>query len=91
MKRGLSLSFCVRDIAEGRVRIEDVEVIVTNTCARTSQDWTRLIDQYSRTYWRGCADRAVRVLEILLASNRIVQPRVDDPDYQHSINQGVWQ
>lgn len=91
MMRGLSLSFCVRDIAEGRVRVEDVEMIVTNTCARSVQDWERLMDQYSRSYWRGCAEQARRVVELLLASNRIVQPRVENPDYRHSIDRGVWQ
>lgn len=90
MKRGLSLSLCVRDIIDGRVNVEDVEVIVTNTAARDSNDWSKLMDQYCNSYWRGQSDRARRVVDLLLAADRIVQPRLNDRDYRHDISNGVW-
>lgn len=53
-KIGFSLSFCVRDIAEGRVKYEDVHHIVTGCSPENEQQWMELLDQYAKTYWRNC-------------------------------------
>ncbi len=91
MRPGLSLSLCVAEILNGRVRVEDVREIRTNTRAITEEDWERLLDGYCRTYWRQDPERARRVVTALRESQRITQPRVDDPDYGHTINDGIWE
>ena len=49
---GLSLSFCVRDILDGKVAVEDVECIVAGTAAETDEDWECLVVGYAQSYWR---------------------------------------
>jgi len=90
MKIGLSLSRCVADVINGVVKVEDINHIITNTCARDEHDWTTLIAGYCRSNWRANPVRAVRVVDLLRAAKKIVQPRVDDPDHFHSIRNGIW-
>jgi hypothetical protein len=49
---GLSLSFCVIDILEGRISEEDVEVIITSCKCSTQEDWEIVREHYVNTYWR---------------------------------------
>lgn len=75
---GLSLSYCIHDIAEGHVSLADVEKIITGTRCNTTADWAILLDDYGRTYWRNTREQAFRALAILLATGRIDQPRTRD-------------
>jgi hypothetical protein len=68
---GLSVSLCIRDIANGKVNIEDVDQIIGGTCCRTPEDWTGLVYQYCKTYWSGVEDLAVGILTILIRDGRI--------------------
>ena len=87
---GLSLSFCVKDILAGAVAIDDVAMIVTNTAAETDDDWRALLEHYGARYWRADPARGQAIAEALRASGRVEQPRLTDPDYQHSTAGGHW-
>jgi len=88
---GLSLSFCIRDIMAGKMLEADVTKIITNTSARTEADWDRLCAGYRQTYWRSFeADAVIALIQRLRAQGKIEQPRLEDPDHEHSINAGVW-
>ena len=71
-KLGLSLSFCIRDIAEGRVDINDVHHIVTGCSQEHEQHVNGIIADYVRSYWRKCAVKAVEVFDELRRTNRIM-------------------
>ena len=88
-KIGLSLSMCVKDIAEGKVSFDEVAVIVAATCARDAHGWERLMDGYGRTAWRDLPTVPFIVAR-LRAFGKIVQPRIYDPDHSHSISKGWW-
>lgn len=75
---GLSVSFCIRDIAWGKVELGDVRCIMAGTCARSMQDWQFVADEYCRVYWKDCAEDACMILNHLLHENLIVQPRLED-------------
>lgn len=49
-KTGLSLSFCVRDIAEGKAALSDVEKIISGTKAETEKDWAEIAKRYLQVY-----------------------------------------
>jgi hypothetical protein len=83
MKIGLSLSFCIHDLIAGRVREEDVSVIVTNTRAPDDTTWDRLMASYGRSYWRDNAQASIDLATLLRKEGRIVQPRTRDPSYAH--------
>ena len=51
MKYGRSLSFCVRDILNGEVKLEDVGAIVTSTLMRNEKDLKQVFDSYMESYW----------------------------------------
>jgi hypothetical protein len=90
MKRiGLSLSFCIKDICDGKVAFDDVAVIITNTRANDAVDWRRLTESYSRSYWSQIPNAAA-MADRLRRMGRIVQPRLDDPEHHHSIVGGWW-
>jgi hypothetical protein len=70
---GLSVSFCIREIAAGQVVIADVEKIVAGTNASTPEGWEKI---YRGSYWRDDPDKCEQILRKLLAEGKIQQPRV---------------
>jgi hypothetical protein len=54
MNIGLSISFCVKDIAAGKVPYESVHLVIagTNTDNGDPAKLQRVINAYSATYWR---------------------------------------
>jgi len=70
---GWSLSFCVKDIFEGKISIDDVLAIASGTSFTNDESsWELLLDSYSKSYWikdpKKCKEIANRL------RNRIVQP-----------------
>jgi len=88
---GLSVSFCVRDIALGQVRYEDVEYVVGSTRAATAGDWEKVIAKYKKTYWlwSDVPDEAEVICRRLLAEGKIQQPRLEGW-YGTDITKGHW-
>mgnify|MGYP000860485613 CR=1 FL=1 len=89
---GLSLSFCIADIITGKVPLEDVELIITGTACRTPDHWESLLEQYKQTYWRYDESHVAnpeQVLNYLLLSGKIYQPRLND-EQPPRIGRGHW-
>jgi hypothetical protein len=88
---GLSLSMCLKDILAGTVAEGDVTKIVTMTAAPTTADWDALGARYRTVYWRKFdGDAAIALMQRLWAQGKIEQPRLDDPEYGHTIAGGWW-
>lgn len=73
---GYSLSGCVKDIIEGKVGIDQVDVIIAGTHCKSSRDWEGLVRSYQSMYWASDPEQAVGVLMKLASEGRIIQPRV---------------
>jgi len=71
---GLSLSFCIMDIIEGRVAEEDVSHIVTGTRAVTEASWDRMVERYSSIYWSEDPQRASELVSSFREAGKIGQP-----------------
>jgi len=84
---GLSVSLCVRDIAEGKVSINDVEKIIGGTNAQTPEDIDYLIESYKMIYWR--SSKAEEICRKLFAEGKIEQPRTEGNPPPHIAN-GHW-
>lgn len=87
---GLSFSFCIRDIADGRVPLGGVEMLRAGTMAATPEEWDRVIVAYRRTYWSDNPDECERIARHFLSiEGTVVQPRLngEDPGY---IGDGHW-
>ena len=85
MKIGLSLSACVADIVAGRVKIDDVAVIVANT-AHDLCTSNGFFDAHkslceTSTPCRQCPNITWTVLQQL--GGRIEQPRLRNPKHAH--------
>ncbi len=81
---GLSVSFCVRDIASGKVSIDDVEKIIAGTCVSTPEHWEEVIKSYMESYWsfggqESTPEACEQICRQLLAEGKIEQPRLADP------------
>jgi hypothetical protein len=87
---GLSLSLCVAEILEGKVKLEDVSALRTNTRAASEMDWAYLTSHYCLAYWRRDPERALRIVRMLREAGRIQQPRLENPDHCHHTDQGIW-
>ena len=99
MITGLSLSLCVKDVLCKRVEQEDIYQIVSNTAFPSAE---AAYTHYSQSYWDGEwittetdeqyitweKDHVMDILNSLWG--RVVQPRLVDPNYQHSIAEGHW-
>ncbi len=88
MKIGLSLSFCIKDIIEGRVPLSDVLRIEAGTCA-TPERWPELMDEYAKVYWTKDPERAKRIATNLYRYGMIDQPRLRG-EKPANISDGWW-
>lgn len=86
---GLSLSFCVADIARGKVDLEQVVKIVANTAAATPAEWGKLITSYKKTYWQDFPEKCGLIVKKLLNEGKIEQPRLEGKGI-HNIAKGHW-
>lgn len=77
MKVGLSLSFCVRDIIEKRVALDEIKFISAGTKAPTPEDWQEVLETYKRIYWHKDPEEAETYFWRLLNTGRIIQPRLE--------------
>lgn len=75
---GTSLSFCVKDIMEGKVKLEDVILIITGTNAWGQKSWEDLIVMYKESYWRADPTKGMQIANHLLFTGRIFQPRASN-------------
>lgn len=73
---GLSLSKCVRDIANGKVPINKVKKIIAGTKCRDDDSWDWLLREYSFFKWQGFPE-AVLIARQLRSEGKIEQPRVE--------------
>ncbi len=90
-KYGRSLSFCVKDILSGKVSLEDVGVIVTSTECKTNDDWERLLELYSNSYWRSFPKNDARnILYSLIDNGNIYQPRLVNGMCQSLVGVDNW-
>ncbi len=70
---GLSLSFCVRDIASGSVPIEAVQHIVSGCSPINEEDvQNEILTPYLKSYWRGDQTGCLTVFNALRDSHRIM-------------------
>jgi len=69
---GLSVSFCILDIVEGRVNFDDVEFIIGGTNFRTV---SAAVESYGQSCWRSNPTGCQEVLEKLVKNRTAFQPR----------------
>jgi hypothetical protein len=72
---GLSVSYCIRDIVEGKVKLEEVEKIVAGTCAITKEQVENVVKTYRLRHWHKNPDEGEKIYRQLLAEGKIIQPR----------------
>jgi len=73
---GLSVSGCIRDIAENKIEERDVAYIISGTLIENREDVRTVVTEYGKTYWRNCEQQAVEIFNRLWLQGRILQPRV---------------
>lgn len=86
---GLSVSFCIKDIIEGRKHLSDLDCIVAGTKIKDVDGLIRVADSYADTYWRKDPDVAKGILFWLYFNDKIYQPRLIDIE-PPNIAQGHW-
>lgn len=87
---GLSLSFCVRDIANGKVKLEDVEKIITGARYTTIREFEDILNQYLVIPWNN-DPRCIEVVCKLQFNNKIHQPRLDKSNPRvPNLRNGHW-
>jgi hypothetical protein len=85
---GLSLSFCVRDIMEGKIDEDRVMTIIAGTKFKDYEGWKRVIEVYSKTYWKS-NPVATEIANRLMVQGKIVQPRLQEQDTP-TLTGGHW-
>ncbi len=89
---GLSLSFCVKDIATGKIPYERVVQIIasTNYNLEDRNDIAELCQKYGEYYWKGnIKQTCFRIVDKLIADNKIRQPRREG-GVGTNISRGRW-
>ncbi|MEI7669990.1 MAG: hypothetical protein WCJ33_07900 [Pseudomonadota bacterium] len=87
---GLSLSFCVSDVLEGKISFDQIVRIVASTSCATTEEWDSAIAHYCKYYWSENPQEAKRIVYQLLSENKIEQPRLQNLPY-NNLDGGHWQ
>lgn len=87
---GYSLSFCVADICRGKVKIEDVALVVASTKMDDRDAFDEVILLYAETYWCNFPLMAIGVVHQLMRDYKLCQPRLWNPNYYQSIAHKHW-
>lgn len=95
---GLSLSLCVQDILKGKVREEDVQLLVTGTRINGpnaeprlgSGSWDYAMREYGKSYWRENPELGIAIATRLVNAGKLFQPRQWNCDAELNIAHGHW-
>ncbi len=88
---GMSLSLCIRDIYNGKVDVDDVDLIFASTRCSCESEWESVCSQYCRTYWRGHEKEAREIFQKINGLGKIYQSRlIDNRPWVPSIAKGCW-
>lgn len=87
---GYSLSFCVADICRGKVKIEDVALIVASTKMDDRDAFDEVMMLYAQTCWRDFPLMAIGVVHQLMRDHKLHQPRLWNPNYYQCIARWHW-
>lgn len=90
---GLSVSFCILDIANGKVKAEEVTKIIGSTACLNNLDWGQVISKYALGEWKHAdVQLCAKTLWQMLADGKIEQPRLTDPDFDtwERVIRGPW-
>lgn len=87
---GYSLSLCVADICRGKVKIEDVALVVASTKMDSIDAFDEVMSLYAQTYWRNFPMMAIGVVHQLMLDHKFHQPRLWNPNYYQCIARGHW-
>lgn len=94
---GFSLSFCVFDILNGKVREDEVLLIVSNTLTETEEQWQRVMDVYASGYWIRNPKEGIAIANRLREKSKLVEHRRYEKDtkpywwlQEFSIADGWW-
>jgi hypothetical protein len=89
MRIGLSLSFCVQDILNGHVDIDEVEYIICGTCFRNHREFEKGIQIYSNSYWLDAPEVGKHIARKLWNAGKLLQPRLEGYSVPNILN-GIW-
>ena len=87
-KVGLSLSLCIKNILEGKVKEEEVKEIIAGT-SFAPEKFDELIDLYKKSYWYDNPEEGEAIARRLFAAGKIKQPIMEGGKI-HSIAEGHW-
>lgn len=85
---GLSLSFCVKDIASGKVLEKDVEKIIAGTKCPNREVFETVLNSYLESYWHDFPE-AADIARRFWDRGLIEQPRVNGEEAPE-IYRGHW-
>ena len=87
---GLSASFCVKSILEGKVEEKDVEYIITSTCAENKQELESVVAGYRKSYWHKNPEMGEAIFWRLWAADKLYQPIIEDGGRPHYPGGKTW-
>lgn len=93
MTWGRSLSFCIKDILEGNVSIDEVGGIVASTLMKNEDDLRLVFASYMQTYWIDYSKMSLFVWDILKGlwdAGKIYQPRLNKRVCQNLHDYPIW-
>ena len=70
----LSLSHCVKDILEGKIKEGEIKKIIARTNASPEQ-WNELIEEYKQSIWYKNPGEGEKIAQRLYDAGKIEQPR----------------
>ena len=85
---GLSLSFCVRDLIEGKKSLDEVTFIYSGTRCENKEHWESVIKTYRISYWYDNPDEGERLARYFIENGLIIQPRLEGR--YHTGRHEIW-
>lgn len=93
MKIGFSFGRCIRDIAEGKISLDEVAFIISSTNIQKRDQILGVISEYrtSYQYLRGVdQDLAMQIAYDIWDTNRLIQPRRQGMSRHRQPENSIW-
>ena len=87
---GLSVSSCIKDIIQGKVKEEHVLWIIAGIKVKTQEDYDYVSNIYSKSYWYDDPEMGKLIFSRFWNGGKILMPRLKDDDNFPSISLGHW-
>ena len=90
MHIGLSLTYCIRDIIEDKITVDQVVCIITGTKLHSDEEWDRVLRGSAEAHWKKNPVAGMMIARYFKDKDLLIQPRLLGEHRYICADEGHW-